>query len=77
MTADAPSFYGDMRNVREEAARLDFTRSLLAIIGAIPVVLGFTARVIWMAPAFLWVSAAWGWRRADSAIKSAHSRMGG
>ncbi len=77
MTADAPSFYADLRKVREEAARLDFVRSMLSVIGIIPIVLGFTARVLWMAPAFLWVSVMWGWRRADSAIKSAHERVGG
>lgn len=72
----APSLYADMSNVRREAARLDFARSLLVILGAVPVVLGFTARLIWMAPAFLWASAAWGWRRADRAIK-AHQASGG
>lgn len=66
----APSLYADMRNIRTAAARLDFVRALLTVLSAIPVVLGFTARLVWMGPAFLWASAAWGWRRADTAIRA-------
>lgn len=73
----APSLYADMRNVKTEAARLDFARSMLVLLGAIPVAAGFVARMLWMAPAFLFASAAWGWRRADTAIKAHESARAG
>lgn len=70
----SPSLYADMRNIRTAAARLDFVRAMLTLLSVIPVVLGFAARLLWMGPAFLWASVVWGWRRADTALKTQDPR---
>lgn len=72
----APSLYASLGQIKAEAARLDFVKSALTVLGLLPVAVGFLLRFLWMAPAFLWASAMWGWRRADALVKARQAGSG-
>lgn len=72
------SLYSDVRSIRAEALRVDPVRLLLAMVAFPFVVVGVVLRFCWMVPAFLYASAAYGWRRADEVVKArqAEARSG-
>ena len=72
------SVYSDMRSIRADALRVDPVRLLLALVAFPFVVLGVLLRACWMVPAFLYASAAYGWRKADVVLKArqAEARSG-
>lgn len=72
------SVYADVTRLRAEAATVDPVKFFLAVVAAPFVLLGLVLRFAWMVPAFLYVSAQYGWRKADEVVKArqAEARAG-
>jgi hypothetical protein len=55
-----------VERISEDARRLDPAKVALTILLALPFLLGLVARVVWLALAFLWSAALYGWQAGGS-----------